>query len=47
MGRIKLPHVNSFRNRHGTMVFYFRKRLLPLPTRKSSKSKVRPQPPKP
>jgi integrase len=26
MGRIKLPHVNSFRNRHGTMVFYFRKR---------------------
>jgi integrase len=26
MGRIKLPHVNSFRNRHGTMVFYFRRR---------------------
>jgi integrase len=26
MGRIKLPFVNSFRNRHGTMVFYFRKR---------------------
>jgi integrase len=26
MGRIKLPHVNSFRNRHGTLVFYFRKR---------------------
>jgi integrase len=26
MGRIKLPHVNSFRNRHGRMVFYFRRR---------------------
>jgi hypothetical protein len=26
MGRIKLPFVNSFRNRHGTLVFYFRKR---------------------
>jgi hypothetical protein len=26
MGRIKLPHVNSFRNRHGTLVSYFRKR---------------------
>jgi integrase len=26
MGRIKLPHVNSFRNRHGTLVFYFRRR---------------------
>jgi integrase len=26
MGRTKLQHVNSFRNRHGTMVFYFRKR---------------------
>ena len=26
MGRIKLPHVNSFRNRHGTLVCYFRKR---------------------
>jgi integrase len=25
MGRIKLPFVNGFRNRHGTMVFYFRK----------------------
>jgi integrase len=27
MGRIKLlPHVNSFRNRHGTLVFYFRRK---------------------
>jgi integrase len=26
MGRIKLLHVHGFRNRHGTMVFYFRKR---------------------
>jgi hypothetical protein len=27
MGRIKLlPHINSFRNRHGTLVHYFRKR---------------------
>jgi hypothetical protein len=26
MGRIKLPHVNSFRNRHGKLVHYFRKR---------------------
>jgi integrase len=26
MGRIKLPHVNTFRNRHGTLVSYFRKR---------------------
>jgi hypothetical protein len=26
MGRIKLLHVHSFRNRHGTMVHYFRKR---------------------
>jgi integrase len=26
MGRIKLPFVNSFCNRHGTLVFYFRKR---------------------
>jgi len=26
MGRIKLPFVNSFRNRHGTLVSYFRKR---------------------
>jgi integrase len=26
MGRIKFPFVNSFRNRHGTLVFYFRKR---------------------
>jgi integrase len=26
MGRIKLPHVHGFRNRHGTLVHYFRKR---------------------
>jgi integrase len=26
MGRIKLPFVNSFRNRHGTLVCYFRRR---------------------
>ena len=26
MGRIKLLHVHGFRSRHGTMVFYFRKR---------------------
>jgi hypothetical protein len=26
MSVIKLPFVNSFRNRHGTMVSYFRKR---------------------
>jgi integrase len=26
MGRIKLLHVHSFRNRHGTMVHYFRRR---------------------
>jgi len=26
MSLIKLPHIHSFRNRHGTLVSYFRKR---------------------